>query len=441
MLNMPTIDQYIDWKISNVMPIKNKYGYRVTLISASGEKTVQQKSGFSTQKEANNARNITIGELYSGTYVIVSNITVEEYFEWWLEEYVKKHIGTYNTYMTYRNAVRNHIVPNLRKKKLIQVDRGDIQELYNVITAISVNEVRIVKTVINVSMKFAVAQKILPVNPADGVLLPKTIDKKPYRIRTIDSQKTLRLDQLYILIEASKSTPIYLQVLFNTLMGLRRSEIIGLKYSDINYIDQTITIKRQLGRKVDMGKDSCKRKILTKQEIQLKTPSSYRTLKIPEYVFQAILEQRKIYEKNRNRRKQEFQDDDFICCSTYGHSRSKDFHYKYFKKILEENNLPNIRWHDLRSSYCTLLLKMNFSPKAVSNLMGHAKELITIDVYGDNAQLVSDNTDALDEFMKEIFTEDSKNEYLKEIQEIDPDFDIDCEAERMFGFFDCSPIL
>ena len=79
------------------------------------------------------------------------------------------------------------------------------------------------------------------------------------------------------------------------------------------------------------------------------------------------------------------------------------------------------------------------SPKAVSNLMGHAKEWITIDVYGDNAQLVSDNTDALDEFMKEIFTEDS--EYLKEIQEIDPDFDIDCEAERMFGFFDCSPIL
>lgn len=128
-------------------------------------------------------------------------------------------------------------------------------------------------------------------------------------------------------------------------MGLRRSEIIGLKYSDINYIDQTITIKRQLGRKVDMGKDSCKRKTLTKQEIQLKTPSSYRTLKIPEYVFQAILEQRKIYEKNRNRRKREFQDDDFICCSTYGHSRSKDFHYKYFKKILEENNLPNIRWH------------------------------------------------------------------------------------------------
>ena len=432
MLNMLTINQYVDWKISNVISIKKKYGYRVTLISASGKKTIQQKSGFSTQKEANNARNITIGELYSGTYVIVSNITVEEYYEWWLEEYIKKHIGTYNTYMSYRNAVRNHIVPNLRKKKLIQVDRGDIQELYNVIAAISVNEVRLVKTVINVSMKFAVAQKILPVNPAEGVLLPKTIDKKPYRIRNIDSQKTLRLEQLYVLIEASKSTPIYLQVLFNTLMGLRRNEIIGLKYSDINYVEQTLTVKRQLGRITAMDKDSCKRKTLTKQEIPLKTPSSYRILKIPDYVFQAILEQQKIYEKNKSKRK-EFLDEGYICCSTYGHSRSKDFHYKYFKKILEENNLPNIRWHDLRSSYCTLLLKMNFSPKAVSNLMGHAKELITIDVYGDNAQLISDNTEALDEFIKEIFSEESQAQYLEEMRESNLDFDIDCEVERMFA--------
>lgn len=81
------------------------------------------------------------------------------------------------------------------------------------------------------------------------------------------------------------------------------------------------------------------------------------------------------------------------------------------------------------------------SPKAVSNLMGHAKEWITIDVYGDNAQLVSDNTDALDEFIKEIFTKDSRDQCLEEMQEKNLDFDIDCEAERMFDFFDCSPIL
>lgn len=64
----------------------------------------------------------------------------------------------------------------------------------------------------------------------------------------------------------------------------------------------------------------------------------------------------------------------------YGRPRSKGFHCKYYKRLLAENGLPDICWHDLRSTYCTLLLKEAFNPKAVSKLMGHAKELITMDV-------------------------------------------------------------
>ena len=56
---------------------------------------------------------------------------------------------------------------------------------------------------------------------------------------------------------------------------------------------------------------------------------------------------------------------------------------------IAETGLPDIRWHDLRSTYCTLLLKNNFSLKAVSKLMGHAKELITMDVYGDNGNIIA----------------------------------------------------
>lgn len=85
----------------------------------------------------------------------------------------------------------------------------------------------------------------------------------------------------------------------------------------------------------------------------------------------------RVYEKNRNRRKREFQDLDYICCSNLGRARSKGFHCRYYKQILAENGLPDIRWQDLRSTYCMLLLKESFNPKAVSKLMGHAKELIT----------------------------------------------------------------
>ncbi|MCD8067534.1 MAG: hypothetical protein LUE87_01320 [Lachnospiraceae bacterium] len=132
----------------------------------------------------------------------------------------------------------------------------------------------------------------------------------------MDGQKTLTMEQVQILLEASRDTPIHMQVLFNALMGLRRSEINGVKYSDVDYINRTLTVERQLGKKINTKKEDFEPKTYTKQEVGLKTPSSYRILPIPDYVFEAILEQRKIYEKNRSRRPNTFQDLDFICCSS-----------------------------------------------------------------------------------------------------------------------------
>ena len=137
-------------------------------------------------------------------------------------------------------------------------------------------------------------------------------------------------------------------------------------------------VQRQLGKKLNTKKDNFVPKTFTKQEVRLKTRSSFRELPIPDYVFEAILEQRKIYERNKRRRPTSFQDLDYICCSSYGRPRSKDYHWPYYKQLLSENNLPDIRWHDLRTTYCTLLLKESFNPKAVSKLMGHAKEIIIV---------------------------------------------------------------
>lgn len=199
-----------------------------------------------------------------------------------------------------------------------------------------------------------------------------------------------------------------MMVLFNVLMGLRRQEILGLKYSDIDYINRTISIERQLGRAVNTKKEDFAPKTFTKQEIKLKTSSSRRELPIPDYVFEAIMEERKQYEKRRSRRKKEFQDLDYICCSSYGRPRSKDFHWKHYKKLLKDTGLPDIRWHDLRSIFCTLLLKNDFSPKAVSKLMGHLKEIISVDVYGDNANIIPDEIPELVEFMDEVLPKETE---------------------------------
>ena len=98
--------------------------------------------------------------------------------------------------------------------------------------------------------------------------------------------------------------------------------------------------------------------------------SSVRELPIPDVVFEAILKERKQYEANRRRRTTTFQDLDYICCSTYGRPRSKNYHWQHYKKLLADNGLPDIRWHDLRSTYCTLNIPDEI-PSAVRRYGNH----------------------------------------------------------------------
>ena len=265
---------------------------------------------------------------------------------------------------------------------------------------------RLIKTVMNTCMDYAKKNNLVSYNPARGVNLPKQIEKREYRKRTIDTAKTLNLEQILTLIKASEGTSIHMQVLFAVLMGLRRGEINGLKYSDIDYINRTLTIKRQLGRIPNTNKSDMQARTYTKQEIPPKTRSSERTLNIPDYVFEEILKERTKYEKNRNRRKKDFNDQDYICCSSYGHPRSMSFHFKPYKQLLKECELPDIRWHDLRSTFCTLLLKNDYSPKAVARMMGHAKEIITLDVYADNAQIIADGVQDMQDFIDDVLPDD-----------------------------------
>lgn len=397
-----SLHNYVDWEVKPVIALKGKFGYRVILRYMDGSEKVQQKSGFRTDKEAAKVRETTIGELHAGTYIVYANVKVAEFMSFWLEDDIQRRVESYETYRKFESIVRLHIVPFIGKKKMIDINRGTVQKLYNDRAEYSQSVAKLVKTIMNISFNYAMEKKIIAENPASGINLPKRIKAQPFHIRNIDTRKTLTMEQIQTLLEASRETPIHMQVLFNVLMGLRRCEINGVKYSDIDFVNRTLKLQRQLGIKMNTKKEDFAPKTYTKQEVRMKTPSSYRTLPIPDYVFEAILEQREIYEKNKRRRPAEFQDLGYICCSSYGRPRSKDYHWEHYKKLLQDNNLPDIRWHDLRSTFCTLLLKNDFNPKAVAKLMGHAKELITMDVYGDNKGIIEDCIEELQPFIDEV---------------------------------------
>lgn len=413
-------NQYVDWKVKPVMIIKNKYGFRIILTMIDGTQITQQKSGFETKRKANIERNNTIAALTTGTYILNSKIKLDVFLEFWLEKVMKPKI-TNNTYVTYLNSITKYIIPKMGNLYLTNIDRGHIANLYKHIFSLTKTGVGIARTVLKTSFKYAMTKKLMIINPVLKTKLPKGIKLKPYRTVNIDSAKTLTLEQVNILLSASIGTKIHLQVLFAVLMGLRRCEINGLKYSDIDYIRRTIKVQRQLGIKPNTKKEDFAPKTFTKQEIELKTFFSYRELDIPDYLFEEILNERKKYEENRNRRKNDksnpFQDLDYICCSASGRPRSKSYVSPHFKELLKNNNLPDIRWHDLRATFATILLKNNYSCKAVSSLMGHAKEIITVDIYGDNQKIIEDCLEDLEPFIEEVIPhKEMYNDYTNDYE-------------------------
>lgn len=126
------LQNYIDWDVKSVfkLPDRNNYAYRVVLRYQDGTQQIQQKSGFQTKKEAENARKRTMGELSNGTYVVNNQVKVQEFLEYWLEYDIRQRVGSYNTYSTYSQIVKKHIIPYLGRKRLTELNRGDVQRLY-----------------------------------------------------------------------------------------------------------------------------------------------------------------------------------------------------------------------------------------------------------------------------------------------------------------------
>ena len=86
---------------------------------------------------------------------------------------------------------------------------------------------------------------------------------------------------------------------------------------------------------------------------------------------------------------------------------------KYYKDLLKSLDLPDIHFHQLRNTYATILLKNSFNSKGVSHLLGHAKEIISVDVYGDTQEIIEDCLDVLEPFIEEVIPKERKNQYYE----------------------------
>lgn len=282
-------------------------------------------------------------------------MTVSEYLNQWLIDYCETRLAE-NTVRGYRVNVQKHIIPYIGNIDLKGLQPSDVQKMYTSLlaTGLSTTTVLYVHAVLRRSLNCAVRQRILTDNVTFCVYPPR---------RNRYHGEILNGNDLVKLVAACENTDIYIPVLLGATLGMRRGEILGLKWSDINFHANTIHIQRTATFYSDVG-------IFLSET---KTQNSNRTLLVSHYVVCRL-------EESRNRQTVD-NPLSLVNCRENGKPLTSSTLEKMFKAALERAGLPHVRFHDLRHSNATLMLRNKVPAKIVSSMFGHATVGITLDLY------------------------------------------------------------
>ena len=182
--------------------------------------------------------------------------------------------------------------------------------------------------IIGKAMKDAITDDLIAYNPNDKVKLPK----KQLFIGNFYS-----IDQVNQLIEASKDTNLYITVILDVFGGLRRSEILGLKWQSINFKQKTLTVKDTVVRV----------KTLVEKE-RTKNKSSYRTLQLPDNIISALKMEKENQQGNKVLFGNSYCNNDYVCKRIDGTTYLPNTFTKVIQKLMVKADLPVIRLHDIR---------------------------------------------------------------------------------------------
>ena len=297
------------------------------------------------------------------------DVLFADFMEQWLE--IVKSTVSIPTYSSYVNAVKSIIAPYFRKKKILLRDlqAHDIQMFYQEqLQRVKASSVIHYHANIHKALKYAVKNDMIPSDPADKVERPK--QDKFYG-------SFYDREELNKLFEAVTGTKLELPVLLGAFYGLRRSEIVGLKWSAIDFEQNTITISHTVtscnldGKCVIVAKDTTK------------TKSSRRTLPLVPYFHEKLLAVKAQQERNQKLCGRSYNREflEYICVDDIGDRFKPNYITSQFPKLLERNGFRKIRFHDLRHSCASLLLASGVPMKHIQEWLGHSDFSTTANIY------------------------------------------------------------
>ena len=234
-------------------------------------------------------------------------------------------------------------------RKLMNKGRVERVEAEHQPKGLSAKTVRNINQVISSAMDFAVAQKIISENPCKAVALPKVEHKE---------MQTIPAEQLQAFLKEAKETGVYEMYYIELATGLRRGELLGLKWNDIDWKNGIIKVRRSIAR--------VNGEIV---EAPLKTKNSYRAVSISQQAIEVL----KTQKAKTN--------DVYVFPSPNGGPISPDSVNNMLKRVLARAGIPKVRFHDLRHTFATIALQNGVDIKTVSGMLGPFSAGFTLDTY------------------------------------------------------------
>jgi len=227
---------------------------------------------------------------------------------------------------------------------------------------LSPRSLRLHKNILFQSLTEAVKDGLLPNNPCQYVVLPKNVRYESH---------FYTVDQLNQFFDAIRDEPLYPLLKITAIYGLRRSEVLGLKWDSIDFDAGTLTIRHTVSK-------------VTKavEKDKTKNATSYRSFPLTDEA-QSLFQAAKAEEqKNRRLFGKEYHESDYVFKWPDGRSYSPDYITSKFPALLKKHGMPHIRLHELRHSCASLLINAGFTLKDVQEWMGHADIKMTANIYG-----------------------------------------------------------
>ena len=350
-----------------VLSYKDETGKRRTKWESTGlpvKKNKKKAEALLQERRRNFIPPVTVAEIRLDEDILFADFMLK-----WLE--VTKSTIQLTTYASYQGMVEHIIVPYFRKHsiKLVELKATDLQDFYaKQLERVKPNTVIHYHANIHKALKYAVKIDLIPSNPADKVERPKKDDFK-------GSYYTA--EEIHALTEAAYGTKLEIPVLLASFYGLRRSEVLGLKWSSIDFERKSITINHKVTEQLVNGK------YVPVVSDVMKNKTSCRTLPLIPAVEEELLKQKEKQQLYRKLFKKSYSTEylDFVCTDQEGKLIRPNFVTEHFDWLLTKYGLKHIRFHDLRHSCASLMVMNGVSMKQVQEWLGHSTFSTTADIY------------------------------------------------------------